>query len=106
MLVEIPVSVGELIDRITILEIKMERANPDERAKINAELADLYLKECATDLRTPLKQVNELLWGLEDLIRNGEDVGVAIHHANDVRANLKMLINKRYGHPLFERKIY
>ena len=105
---EVPVAVAELIDKITILEIKTERFR--DAAKLSnakAELTLLYERRAAslgpdtvlTGIEARLKAVNERIWDLEDAIRAFErrqDFGPdfvtaarSIYRANDERAALK-----------------
>ena len=79
--VQVPISVGELIDKITILEIKAERiADPARRANVEAELQALLPAwrrlpgEAAevAGLVLQLKRINERLWEIEDAIRLAE----------------------------------
>jgi hypothetical protein len=116
---------GELIDKITILEIKAERIeDPAKRANVQNELHLLNatrdraiagspeLDRLAIDLRV----VNERLWDVEDSIRNCErarDFGLAfielarsVYRLNDRRATLKRAINERLGSRLIEEKSY
>jgi len=121
----IPISVGELIDKITILEIKAERfVEPDRLANVRRELAALQHVELAlgldrTDLEAAigdLKRVNRQLWDIEDEIRECEtrmDFGVrfvelarSIYKLNDERARLKKTINLLSGSALLEEKSY
>jgi hypothetical protein len=123
ILVEIPA--GELIDKITILEIKAERiADAAKLANIRAELAtlaetrDRFMppSSALSDLSAKLKAVNEKLWVVEDDIRDCErakDFGAkfvelarAVYVTNDERANLKREINLLMGSRLIEEKSY
>lgn len=118
-------SVGDLIDKITILQIKLERIqDPSKRENIAKEFAKLEevrrkaIGESAelSRLGGLLKGVNEELWDLEDRIRDleragdfGEDfVGVArkIYRTNDRRAALKKEINAVSGSEIVEEKSY
>ena len=123
--IEVPVATGELIDKITILEIKMERI-PDaaKLANVRAELDLLQARRDSVLPRDPvlellaqrLKAVNERLWDLEDQIRDCETrqdfgpefVSVArrIYRSNDERAALKREINIASGSKLIEEKSY
>jgi hypothetical protein len=123
ILVEIPA--GELIDKITILEIKAERiADAGKLANIKAELQTLLetrdrfmpaSPELAA-LSAKLKAVNEKLWVVEDDIRDCErakDFGAkfvelarAVYFTNDERANLKREVNLLMGSRLLEEKSY
>src|ERR1700704_5840280 len=109
--VEVPIAVGELIDKITILEIKVARFRDAAKlANANAELTLLYQRRAATladfalaAIERRLKSVNERIWDLEDAIRACEqrqDFGStfvsaarSIYRANDERAALKREIN-------------
>lgn len=124
-LIKVPISPGELIDKITILQIKSERIRqPEKLANIQTELD--ALQEVATrhvthsetlqTLSAQLKQVNEELWDIEDDIRDCErnkDFGEtfialarAVYHTNDKRAALKSEINTLLGSTLAEEKSY
>jgi hypothetical protein len=123
--VTIPVSIGELYDKISILEIKSERIQvKDKLTNIEMELhllnevasslpnLDIFLSE----LNGQLKAVNEALWDCEESIRDYERRGVygqefvgtarAIHRNNDRRAEIKRQINLRSGSSLVEEKSY
>lgn len=120
-----PVSVGELIDKITILEIKSERIkDADKLVNIKHELKALRTvwtknKPADVDLTTPtaqLKDVNETLWDIEDRIRAKEsrgdfdqgfiEIARAVYINNDKRAQLKREINLAVGSDLVEEKSY
>jgi len=124
-LVSVPVSFGELIDKITILEIKSERmSDPVKLANVRAELEMLQAtwrsapesKQDVGDAWAGLKQVNERLWVIEDDIRECEgrqDFGAefvrlarAVYFENDERARLKRVLNERLGSRLVEEKSY
>jgi hypothetical protein len=113
----IEVSKGELIDKITILEIKDERMKDEEKLKnIRHELDVLQKYEFETSLKEDLKQVNNTIWDLEDGIRNlekVEDFGTDfidkarnIYKFNDERARIKKLINLEQGSDIVEEKSY
>lgn len=125
MLIHVPVSWGELLDKIAILEIKAERiADPAKTANVAKELAALRATrdEAGVDL-TPLaavigalREVNEALWQIEDDIRDCERQGdfgarfVAlardVYRTNDKRAALKRQVNEALGSELVEEKSY
>ncbi|MCP9849673.1 hypothetical protein KBY88_07590 [Cyanobium sp. Morenito 9A2] len=121
-LITIPVSVGELIDKITILEIKVERLEGTAQANVRRELAllnsSLVDSGLAIDaaLREALKAVNLKLWAIEDNIREQErrqEFGAAfialarsVYVTNDRRAVLKRQLNERHGSALGEEKSY
>ena len=121
----IPVSIGEILDKNSILEIKSERIS-DERKLINVrhelgvlddELSKLEgLWETVRDLYGQLKAVNEELWVIEDEIRIKEakkefdaifiDLARSVYVTNDKRANIKKEINLKMGSDLVEEKSY
>lgn len=121
----VPISVGELIDKITILRIKQKKANDAQKlANINRELAELeatWQNEKVpeldiSDLFDQLTKVNELLWNIEDEIRAKEatasfdqefiELARSVYKKNDLRATLKKTINVRSGSTLVEEKLY
>ena len=123
--VEISVAPGELIDKITILEIKMERIRDTVKlANVRAELAELTAarERCLPNsaelarLTGALKTVNEALWQVEDDLRDCErarDFGPrfvqlarSVYQHNDRRAALKRQINEQLGSRLIEEKSY
>ena len=121
----VPVSVGELVDKITILEIKSAKLT-NERALRNVR-KELRLLEAAldssgipsddlADLRAALKSVNSELWVVEDRIREKErdgefdarfvELARAVYVTNDRRARIKKQINRVSGSSLTEEKSY
>jgi hypothetical protein len=116
----VPVSLGELIDKITILEIKSERITSLEALQnINRELGALRRVPTRTidpKLIDELKEVNEQIWDIEDEIRQCErdkDFGSsfvaaarAVYMTNDKRAAIKKKINLKYNSELKEEKSY
>ena len=114
-------SFGEIIDKITILQIKSKNIkDPDALKNINNEL-DIIQKENPLsdkkdDMFDELKIVNQKLWVLEDLIReksnNKEfdskyiDIAETIHKTNDIRCSIKRKINLKYKSDLIEEKGY
>ena len=113
----IEVSQGELIDKITILEIKDERITDEEKLKnIRRELDVLMKYEFETILKKDLKCVNSVIWDHEDKIRNleeDEDFGAEfidkarnIYKFNDERARIKKLINVEQCSEIIEEKSY
>ncbi len=125
MALKVEVSVGELLDKITILEIKSERITDAAKvANVNKELG--ILRETwaaselsATDVSEPmlrLKAVNEELWEIEDGIRIKEAAGQfdekfialarSVYFRNDVRAEVKRELNLLLGSALVEEKFY
>ncbi len=123
--IRVEIAPGELIDKITILEIKVERiTDAGQRVNVLAELATLGDARAAAippdgevgRLAAELKAVNAALWDIEDDIRacdRGGDFGPgfvelarAVYRNNDRRAELKRAINLRLGSRLVEEKSY
>ena len=121
----VPISVGELLDKITILEIKSERIkNSGQIENIARELGALRAVRLGDDidrtmlerLGAELKRVNATLWDVEDAIREcdargdfGEkfiELARAVYRLNDERARLKKAINLASGSRLVEEKSY
>ena len=124
-LIQTPVSYGELIDKITILEIKSQRiGDPAKLANVRTELdllnatwaAHPASKADIADERARLLAVNEALWVIEDDIRlkekaqafDAEFIGLArsVYFRNDERAAVKRAINLKLGSQLVEEKSY
>jgi hypothetical protein len=124
-LISTPVSFGELIDKITILEIKSEQIR--DAAKLANVRAELDLLDATwsqhpasrTDIlaeRAELKRINQSLWDIEDEIRlkeKAQDFGArfvelarAVYFTNDKRAAVKREINRKLGSQLVEEKSY
>ena len=121
----VPVSFGELLDKIAILQIKSERmSDPAKLANVRAELSALERTWMAhpaaggdvARLRMELKAVNERLWVIEDDIRRKERVQAfdadfirlarAVYFENDTRARIKKEINLALGSAYVEEKSY
>jgi hypothetical protein len=117
----VPVSWGELVDKITILEIKTVRLEGQARANAAYELGLLepVAAPVAPDiaaLKARLKAVNEALWEIEDRIRDKERaqsfdgdfiaLARAVYHRNDERGRVKREINQLLGSELVEEKSY
>ena len=119
----VPVSVGELLDKITILRIKQKRIqDPLKLANIHKELSAL-ISVCQTaglNLDNPtladLEATNAALWDIEDDIRECErqkkfdqtfiELARAVYITNDRRFALKSALNNAYGSSLREEKSY
>ena len=125
MIISVPVSVGEVVDKVTILEIKSERiADKAKVANVKAELDALrplvsggvFDSAEVVDLTNGLRAVNAELWDIEDDIRAEEAAGRfgerfielarAVYVTNDRRAELKKKINLATGSQLVEEKSY
>ena len=123
--IQAPVSFGELLDKIAILQIKSERmSDPAKLANVRNELSALDATwgahPAATQdldaLRADLKAVNERLWVIEDDIRLQEKAQAfdaefvrlarAVYFENDIRARIKKDINLALGSSYVEEKSY
>jgi len=118
-----PVSLGELVDKLSILLIKVERIEDkskrayarEERDRLQNLLSELNLDGIDEDLAN-LVEVNSQLWEIEDAIRlkerdkvfNEEFIKLArrVYQVNDQRFELKKAINERFGSTLCEVKSY
>ncbi len=125
MALSVPVSEGELLDKLSILLIKKERITSAEKlVNIEREFAvlDAVLQEKIPvsveldALRAELKEVNEVLWEIEDEIRLCEkeknfgqhfiELARSVYRTNDRRSQLKYRINTLLGSELVEEKSY
>lgn len=121
----IPISPGELLDKITILEIKAERIDkPEKVANVRHELellskvwSDFVTEDkVVADLHRQLKTINEELWEIEDDIRDEERqnsfgekfiaLARAVYVTNDKRAQAKKEVNLHLGSEIIEEKSY
>jgi hypothetical protein len=120
-----PISWGELIDKITILEIKAQKlTSPPALANVRRELQGLLAiaepglrqhPEVAS-LKAQLRAVNERLWEIEDAIRakeaadtfDQEFIGLArsVYHENDLRGRIKREVNTAMNSEIVEEKQY
>ena len=116
------VSVGELLDKISILEIKKERIKDliklghiNKELTILRKICDENVGECE-DFIKRLKEVNETIWDIEDSIRKKEaakeldqgfiELARGVYFNNDLRFRIKDEINKHFGSVIFETKQY
>ena len=121
----VPVSFGELLDKIAILQIKSERMTDVAKlANVRNELEALERTWAAhpasareiSDMRAELKEVNERLWVIEDDIRLKEKAQAfdadfialarSVYFQNDIRARVKKDINQALGSAYVEEKSY
>jgi uncharacterized protein DUF6165 len=121
----IPVSAGELLDKITILRIKAARmSDAQQLANVRLELGLLEktwgeIGGATVELTNEehaLQAVNDRLWDIEDRIRDKEarqlfdrefiDLARAVYVTNDERAAIKRRINQQLGSRLVEEKLY
>jgi hypothetical protein len=124
MIVYAPVSVGELVDKITILQLKLSHARSPEQAQhIATELAELRQILIRLDLPVDISQetaqlyaVNQELWSIEDAKRQHEkrqvfdsefvELARSVYIKNDLRAQIKQVINSVTHSYIVEQKIY
>ena len=118
----VEVSIGELLDKITILEIKKSNMTGVKLKNVDKELDllkyTLQVKnlEIDVDLVNDLKEVNNKLWEIEDKIRLHEskqnfdqdfiELARSVYKENDRRAAIKKEINQKYNSELIEEKSY
>jgi len=123
--IEVPVSPGEVLDKITILEIKLERmTDPVKLQNVRTELGLLRASwsrsvqedQVIRGLHVQLREVNEALWDIEDAIRDKErlrefddhfvELARSVYITNDRRSHIKKDLNERLGSRLIEEKSY
>lgn len=123
--ISVPVSPGELLDKITILEIKAERITDEAKLRnVKVELALLIQTwgqssvdhDAVLSLKQTLKEINQALWDIEDRIRVKEakkefdqefvDLARSVYVQNDQRAAAKKEINILLGSRIVEEKSY
>ena len=123
--IQVPISPGELLDKITILQIKSERIDdPAKLANVNTELQMLNRvwetsvepDEQIATLTARLKSINEALWEIEDDIRDEErnkrfgerfiELARAVYVTNDERAEAKKQVNLHLNSNIVEEKSY
>tara|TARA_R110000796_G_C14205540_1_gene392470 strand:+ start:76 stop:450 length:375 start_codon:yes stop_codon:yes gene_type:complete len=118
----IEVSIGEIVDKLSILQIKLENiTDEDKLVNIKKEFNYLYsivFKDLKIQLEDyqPLLDINKELWGIEDDIRDEErakrfeerfiEVARAVYFTNDKRSQIKKDINIKYGSEFVEEKSY
>jgi hypothetical protein len=125
MSIEVEVSVGEFLDKLTILEIKADRiSNTEKLVNINKELKKLretwscspFSNISIDDELDELRDINMQLWEIEDEIREKEAAQVfddrfiqlarSVYFTNDKRADMKRILNNKLGSTLLEEKSY
>jgi uncharacterized protein YukE len=123
--IHVPVSPGEVLDKITILEIKSGRmTDPDKLANVRAELAllqETWSRAVREDdvvrgLHAQLREINEALWVIEDDIRDKErvrefdqrfiELARSVYFTNDRRSAVKKQLNLHLGSRIIEEKSY
>ena len=124
-IIQVPVSPGEVLDKITILEIKSERisdAGKLANVKRELELLQASWKQAVAEddtvrrIHDELKTINEALWEIEDDIRDKErarefdqvfiELARSVYVTNDQRANAKKELNLYLGSEIVEEKSY
>ena len=120
MIVEVPVSIGELVDKVTILDIKLSKSKGSAKKNIQKEMDALRKILKKVDIPRGyyemLIAVNERLWEMEDSIRIKEErkefdsdfilYARMIYMYNDSRASIKRKINELTNSEIIEEKIY
>ena len=118
----IPVSLGELVDKITILKIKLKYLKGGKRVNVKYEydlLLDILKDSPITledDLIKNLQLINQKLWEVEDQIRKKElnknfeeefiELARSVYRLNDERFRIKNNLNQKYNSEIIEKKIY
>lgn len=121
----IPISWGELLDKITILQIKLENLTSQDAlcnvARELKQLQSIFSKYCPETIKTKqleveLKRINQQLWDIEDKIRDKErnksfdaefiQIARSVYIINDERSRIKRRINETFGSDLTEEKSY
>jgi hypothetical protein len=118
----VPVSIGELYDKITILQIKKNKLKPKDDKLTNIQKELELLKDIA--VKHPIDSayffelfnINVKIWNIEDKIRVSEkdadfgsdfiELARSVYHNNDERAKIKRVINIKYGSIIIEEKSY
>jgi hypothetical protein len=118
---KIEVSIGEVLDKISILAIKLDRIQDEDKLKnIQKEFTALTSQISSSmyldKLYMKLCQVNQKLWNVEDKLRDHErlnnfnedfiNLARSVYKLNDERARIKKEINVKYGSELVEEKSY
>ena len=124
MIINTPVSLGELIDKISILHIKNLNIKDDEKLKLirdelellNQTLNKHIKKNDIQNYLDSLIEINSKLWVIEDDIRDCErnkkfdqtfiDLARSVYFTNDKRSEVKLEINKKFGSKIIEVKSY
>jgi hypothetical protein len=112
----LPVSVGEAIDKLSILDIKLDKIKDVERnkhCKIEYDMLYEKLKDCITENKlyyNQLKEINEKIWDLQDNVRCSDspigELCIDILNMNDSRFRIKDIINRKANSLLREQKGY
>ncbi|MDA9620912.1 DUF6165 family protein [Pelagibacteraceae bacterium] len=124
MIISTPVSLGELVDKISILHIKNINIKDDEKLKLIREELELLNQTLNKHIKNndiqnyldSLIEINSRLWVIEDDIRDCErnkkfdqtfiDLARSVYFTNDKRSEVKLEINKKFGSKIIEVKSY
>ena len=124
MIIKTPVSLGELIDKISILHIKKINIKDDKKNQLVTKEIDMLNKTLDNHIKRhdiqkyldSLIVINSKLWVIEDEIRDCErnknfdqkfiDLARSVYFTNDKRSKLKLDINKKFGSQIIEVKSY
>ena len=124
MIINTPVSLGELVDKISILHIKNINIKDDEKLKLIREEIELLNQTLNKHIKKndiqnyldSLIEINSKLWAIEDDIRDCErnkkfdqtfiDLARSVYFTNDKRSEVKLEINKKFGSKIIEVKSY
>ncbi len=124
MIISTPVSLGELVDKISILHIKNNNIKDDEKLKLIREELELLNQTLNKHIKNndiqnyldSLIEINSKLWVIEDDIRDCErnkkfdqtfiDLARSVYFTNDKRSEVKLEINKKFGSKIIEVKSY
>ena len=124
MIISTPVSLGELIDKISILHIKNINIKDEEKLKLIREELELLNQTLNRHIKNndiqnyldSLIEINSKLWVIEDDIRDCErkkkfdqtfiDLARSVYFTNDKRSEVKLEINKKFGSKIIEVKSY
>ena len=124
MIINTPVSLGELVDKISILHIKNINIKDDDKLKLIREELVLLNQTLNKNIKKnniqkyldSLIEINSKLWVIEDDIRDCErnkkfdqtfiDLARSVYFTNDKRSEVKLEINKKFGSKIIEVKSY
>ena len=124
MIISTPVSLGELVDKISILHIKNINIKDEEKLKLIREEQELLNQTLNKHIKNndiqnyldSLIEINSKLWVIEDDIRDCErkkkfdqtfiDLARSVYFTNDKRSEVKLEINKKFGSKIIEIKSY
>lgn len=124
MIISTPVSIGELVDKISILHIKNINITDDKKLKLIREELKLLNKILNNNIKRDdiqkyldsLIKINSKLWIIEDDIRDCErnknfdqkfiELARSVYFTNDKRSEVKLCINKKFGSKIIEVKSY